>query len=466
MSTPFHIPLSAAQVGTYFVGQYYHVLETRPELVYQFYSDASTMLRIDGSARETATAMLQIHALVMSLSFTGIEIKSAQSLESWSGGVLVMVSGSVQHKDYNLRRKFMQTFFLAPQEKGFFVLNDIFHFVEEEPVHHHQAVFLAQTNLDSKLDAPCTVNKPVSNYLLGGDIQASNFVATNEVKENDAINNYGFSEQQMQQVHDSEHIQEDVVAKESHGSLQPAVNSVQDNVPSSAEEPPEEPQKHTYASILRVAKGQTTPSIASKPSQKNVSLSEWDHTPPTSSQQMTTLTNAFERPETAVVEVPTADDEDEIKSVYVRNLSPTVSSSEIEEEFKNFGRIRPDGVVIRSRRDVGICYAFVEYEDMTGVHNAIKAGSVEVAGRQVYIEERRPNSNIPPRGGRRGRGRSGYQPEAQRGRFGLRSFGRGSGQDGSEKEYNKSKGNGFYRPSTRQDGIFGVSGTKKWSESC
>jgi len=41
---------------------------------------------------------------------------------------------------------------------------------------------------------------------------------------------------------------------------------------------------------------------------------------------------------------------DEIKSVYVRNLTPTVSPSEIEEEFKNFGRIRPDGVVIRSRK--------------------------------------------------------------------------------------------------------------------
>lgn len=96
----------------------------------------------------------------MSLSYTGIEIKTAQSLESWSGGVLVMVSGSVQVKDYNRRRKFMQTFFLAPQEKGFFVLNDIFHYVEEDPVNHHQAVLLAQSNLDSKLNAPSTIHKP------------------------------------------------------------------------------------------------------------------------------------------------------------------------------------------------------------------------------------------------------------------------------------------------------------------
>lgn len=41
----------------------------------------------------------------------------------------------------------------------------------------------------------------------------------------------------------------------------------------------------------------------------------------------------------------------EIKSVYVRNLPPAVSVSEIEEEFKNFGKLKyPEGVVIRSRK--------------------------------------------------------------------------------------------------------------------
>jgi len=108
----------------------------------------------------------------MSLSYTGIEIKTAHSLESWSGGVIVMVSGSVQIKD-NLRRKFMQTFFLAPQEKGFFVLNDIFHFVEDDLIHHHhhQAVLLAQSNLDSKLNVPSTINMP-------GKVRASFYLLT------------------------------------------------------------------------------------------------------------------------------------------------------------------------------------------------------------------------------------------------------------------------------------------------
>ncbi|XP_028185976.1 probable splicing factor, arginine/serine-rich 3 isoform X2 [Glycine soja] len=120
----------------------------------------------------------------------------------------------------------------------------------------------------------------------------------------------------------------------------------------------------------------------------NVTSLDWDHGSLTNSLQ----TTPFERSETDVVEAPTTEDEDEIKSVYVRNLSPTVSVSEIEEEFKNFGRIRLDSVSIRSCKDVGVCYAIVEFEDMTGVRNAVKAGSVEVAGRQVYIEERRPNT--------------------------------------------------------------------------
>lgn len=454
MATPFPIPVTAAQVGTYFVGQYYQVLQQQPDFVYQFYSEASTMIRIDGNTRDTATAMLQIHSLVMSLSYTGIEIKTAHSLESWNGGVLVMVSGSVQIKDFSGKRKFVQTFFLAPQEKGYFVLNDIFHFIDDEPVHHHPAVLLAQSNLESKLNATTTIPDPVSNYLLGGEVQAREFLPPTEVKENGRpVDNYSFTEQRSQQVHDSEHILENDAAEESNGLLQNTMNAVQDHLPPAAEEPVGEPQKHTYASILLAFKGQPTQAVASQPSaNKNMPLtSEWDHASQSTTQQSFLSSNTYERSVAEMAEeVPTMEDEGEIKSVYVRNLPPTVSASEIEDEFKNFGTLSEEGVVVRSRKDVGVCYAFVEFEDMTGVQNAIKAGSVQIAGRQVYIEERRPNSNIPSRGARRGRGR-GIYAEAPRGRFGSRSFGRGTGYDVGDRDYNRPRGNGFYRPGLRQD---------------
>ena len=40
----------------------------------------------------------------------------------------------------------------------------------------------------------------------------------------------------------------------------------------------------------------------------------------------------------------------EIKSVYVRSFPSTVSASEIEEEFKKFGKLKLDAVAIRNRK--------------------------------------------------------------------------------------------------------------------
>ncbi|KAM6565590.1 hypothetical protein CsatA_024718 [Cannabis sativa] len=450
MATSFPIPVTAAQVGTYFVGQYYQVLQQQPEYVHQFYSDASTMRRVDGTTVETASAMLQIHSLIMSLNYTGIEIRTAHALESWNAGVLVMVSGSVQLKDFSSRRKFMQSFFLAPQEKGYFVLNDIFQFIDEEPIHHHHhpTVMLAQANLDSNRTVSTTAPEPVSYDMLGGELHTREFVAP-DINENGPVDNYGFAEQQLQQVVESEPIMEDNSVDHSNGTVQNAVNSLQDQLPSSVEEPVGETHKHTYASILRVAKGQPTPSVASQNSvNKNAPpASEWDQSPPSTAQQPIGSSNTVERSVVETTyEVTSLEDEGEIKSVYVRNLPPTVSPFEIEEEFKNFGKLKqPEGVVIRSRKDVGICYAFVEFEDITGVQNAVQAATVQIAGRQVYIEERRPNS-IPSRLARRGRGRGSYQVDAPRGRYVSRSFGREGNHDGGDRDYNnRPRGNGFYR---------------------
>lgn len=55
------------QVGTYFVGQYYQVLQNQPDFVHQFYSEASTMIRIDGNNRDTASAMLVYFSFSLSL---------------------------------------------------------------------------------------------------------------------------------------------------------------------------------------------------------------------------------------------------------------------------------------------------------------------------------------------------------------------------------------------------------------
>lgn len=452
MATPFHLPVTAAQVGTYFVGHYYQVLQTQPDFVHQFYSDRSTLLRVDGHSRETATSMLQIHALVMSLNYTGIEIKTVHSLESWDRGVLVLVSGSVHIKDFSGRRNFVQTFFLAPQEKGYFVLNDIFHFIEDQPIHHHPVAYMTQNDLVSKLNGSTALRDQVSysasNYMPANDIQARDFVPPTTAEENCPVNNYSYQEQQLQ-APEAESVLEDNYAVQSNGSVKNSVNSPQDHL-APVEEAVGEPQKHTYASILQVAKVQSAPSA--QPVMKSPAHSDMNHVPEPPAQQSVSVSTVERSGAEAVEDASVMEDEAEVKSVYVRNVPSTAIASDIEEEFMKFGKIRQDGVAIRTRKDIDVCYAFVEFEDITGVQNAIKASTAEIAGQQVHIEGRRPNRSNAYRGGRgRGRGRVGNQMDG-RGRFGGRNYGsRGNGQDGNDRDYNRSRGNGYYRQAPRQD---------------
>lgn len=59
------------------------------------------------------------------------EIKSIDAQDSFNLGVQVLVTGYLTGKD-NMMRDFAQTFFLAPQDRGgYFVLNDIFRYVEK-----------------------------------------------------------------------------------------------------------------------------------------------------------------------------------------------------------------------------------------------------------------------------------------------------------------------------------------------
>lgn len=74
-----------------------------------------------------------------------VEIKTADAQASYEKGVIVLVTGCLTGKD-NLRRKFTQTFFLAPQEKGYFVLNDVFRYIEENDLLQTNSVTVHSIN--------------------------------------------------------------------------------------------------------------------------------------------------------------------------------------------------------------------------------------------------------------------------------------------------------------------------------
>lgn len=434
--------VTASQVGSYFVEQYYKLLQQKPGDLFQFYNDLSTMVRVDGESSVNASALYEIDRLVQSLHFSAIEIKTINSIESWRGGIVVVVSGSVRSKFFSGWRKFVQTFFLAPQESGYFVMNDIFHFVSEEANNHFPAP--ANNHLPASLaaghrDVYQPVNSTSQEHLVPEDsLEAKLRENFNTLHLQDEYQgDYYTSEQQQYQQQeeeedgDGEDYEEELPVKQTFNNH---VDYVQESLHQNAveyyqeplhhdtleyvqepiqavEEPAPEPVKFTYASIL----GKSAPPA---PTQAPVVKSA----PPTKEWHQTPEPVASYVPETtSVMRESAVNEEGELLSVYVRNLPTSVTSQEIYQEFKNFGKITQDGVFLKNRLDVGVCFAFVEFEDVSGVHKAIEASPIQLAGRQVYIEERRANSSGASRGGR---GRGGARG---RGSYGGVSNGRGNG---------------------------------------
>ncbi|KAG8389152.1 hypothetical protein BUALT_Bualt02G0199400 [Buddleja alternifolia] len=388
----------------------------------------------------------KIHQIIMSLNFTGIEIKTINALDSWTGGVLVVVTGSVKSRDFIGRRNFVQTFFLAPQEKGYFVLNDMFHFADEEEMHQPSVLVAQEQHVDYQSAISTHLpDPPVSDYPLHEE--SGNYVNSVYIEGDEPIQEYSYQEHEQPELEpeleleaepeplpapepEAEILEEEIPFEESNVLLQSKVTAMQETQPST-EEPVGEPEKLTYASILR-AKGKSSSSFSSPPP------TTWS-TPPAADwhqvSQPSVKQSAPSPPSSRVdaVEELLSLEQGGSKSVYVRNLPSTVTSLDIAQEFKSFGKIKSDGVFLKNRQDTGVCFAFVEFEDVHSVENAIKASPIELAGRKVYIEERRPNS-VASRGGRSGgRGRGGR---------GGRSFGRGSDQNGTDN--NRVRSNGLH----------------------
>ncbi|XP_076901906.1 nuclear transport factor 2-like [Bidens hawaiensis] len=376
------------------------------------------------SRTQTASAIYHIHTLLQSLHFSGIEIETINSSESWSGGIIVVVSGAVKSNCFLGLRKFVQTFFLAPQEKDYFVINDIFHFVSDEVTNHYSPP-LATVHKHDFQPLNSSQNLSVVEDAFGVEKFNSLHILSNG--QGDYFTSQDRQNQQQEEAYDGreDHEEESTVKQPSFDHADHFHESFYQNTVKYDQQPlhqntsvyvqeptqaVEKPVKFTYASILKSNAKSTSSVPTQAPVIKRVPSTTECRQPP----ELETTPH--------VTEDALVNEEGESISVYVRNLPTSITTQEILQEFKNFGKIKQDGVFIKSRKDVGICFAFVEFEDISGVHKAIEASPIQLAGKQAYVEERRANSNSSSSSSRGGKGRGGG-----RGRYGDASNGRGNG---------------------------------------
>ncbi|KDD71877.1 hypothetical protein H632_c4244p0, partial [Helicosporidium sp. ATCC 50920] len=123
---------SLVQIGTKFVTQYYGVRHGMPKHLHRFYAAEQSSLNVSGASgpgsRQQARGQRAIHdALVrQGLAHASTQVLSIDAQRSAGGAVMLLVLGRLWTPGSGCsQRAFAQTFFLAQQEDGYCVLNDV-----------------------------------------------------------------------------------------------------------------------------------------------------------------------------------------------------------------------------------------------------------------------------------------------------------------------------------------------------
>ncbi|KAI3462878.1 hypothetical protein Pfo_019541 [Paulownia fortunei] len=429
MQTASPAPAPSAQVvGNAFVEQYYHILHHSPELVYRFYQDTSVLSRPDPNGlMTTVTTMKSINDKICSLDYKNYkaEIKTADAQDSFKEGVIVLVTGCLTGKD-SLRRKFTQTFFLAPQDKGYYVLNDVFRYVEEiEPDMSDGVAIVVDDTPSSTLTQdpePAQVVDPPKPDHATSHLEESETI---EEKDNDQV---------IDERPASDH-RDIVVDAESH---------LNENHASVAEESKGPVKVYVPASTARVFYAKTEKQSVNPAAEASGSEALAHHAP----------VNA---PESS-----NAQDEVEGYSIYIRNLPLNVTVAELEAEFKKFGPIKQNGVQVRSNKQQGFCFGFVEFQEFSSMQSAIKASPITIGDRQAAVEIKRTTTRVGSGRGRFTSSRGGFRNDNFRGRgnfSGGRTYvrndsfrGRGNFSGGRSREgYQQGRWRGSRRSGPNQN---------------
>lgn len=408
-------------VGNAFVEQYYSILHQEPDQVHRFYHESSVLSRPEEDGSMTmVTTTVEINKKILSLDYTSfrVEILSADAQPSYKDGVMVVVTGCLTGSD-NLKRKFTQSFFLAPQDKGYFVLNDVFRYVDEykavdiesvPPVNVppvNDAEESAPTDAFTPEPEPINVAEdvaPIQTAVVDADINVTQEVS--KPLENGSVS---VTEQAVPVSHvkESSH-------QEHHSTVEKAASNPQEDTP-----------KKSFASIVNELKQNAAPfHVRASPvktvEQPRVSSMPAPEAPAPSSDSPTEKNN---------------ENGGKAYAIFVANLPMNATVEQLERVFKKFGAIKRDGIQVRSNKQQGSCFGFVEFESATSMQSALEASPpVTLDNRRLSIEERRANNDRV----RYSSGRSGYRNDRNDNFRGRGNFvgGRGGGY-GSRNDFEK-----------------------------
>ncbi|KAI1005779.1 hypothetical protein K3495_g2447 [Podosphaera aphanis] len=456
--------LSKDEVGWYFVEQYYTTLSKSPEKLHLFYGKNSQF--VSGFEAEISSVSVGRNAIqerIRELNFQDckVRISNVDSQASYDN-IVIQVIGETSDKSAELK-KFVQTFVLAQQPSGYFVLNDIFRYISEEVEEEAvQSTAEAETKAPSEEDTgalleQAPIEEPAPTSLEAEVIQSKSddLVEPESVKDEPTTNGIpasSISENPVSVAAEEEAPAPAIIEKtveekpeDSQKSQDPSPNSVatqsqpsnKSDIPVPQTGPPKPLSwanraaaavgSHPKPAVPVVGVKTTAPnqSRANHPAPKTSSVSNSPAVPNEKERENSAHSSGWQtagesqrkqnRPQTT-----SAPPEKEGTMGYVRNVFERVDEIELRTVLSSFGNLAYFDI------NRGKNCAFVEYETAQGYQAAVSANPHQVSGEPIFVEPRRAKANTYGGNGYAG-GRGGAN---QRGRGGFANRGRGSGSRG------------------------------------
>ncbi|ERF72222.1 hypothetical protein EPUS_02109 [Endocarpon pusillum Z07020] len=427
------------EIGWYFVEQYYTTLSKQPDRIHLFYSKKSQLVTgVEAEKVLPSVGQKAINEKIKELDIQDCKVRVLNVDSQTSlNNIVVQVIGVMSNKSAP-SKKFVQTFVLTPQTNGYYVLNDIFRYLNDEEDEIIEDEPAQEPTQEPTQVEEASATPPPATDTEQGSVNSEAAIEQvdaklEEVVESDAPQavNGASTGSAMEEPVQQEAAPE--VAEEANVPLPaenppepehtPAVSPPKAATPAPAAEAP--PSKKTWANLVG-SKATAIPAVpvptAVVPSQPKAQKSP---PPPSVQPQQNSTTN---EPGTSSGsqsnEWQTADHgkkqaRPQNKTVsegnvlgYIKNVTQKIEASRLRSVLEKYGEIKY----------FDNC-AFVEFATPAGYNAAVAANPHQIGSEQIYVEERRPrpnafggsNSGFSRGGANVGRGRGGAAPPGRTG---------------------------------------------------
>ncbi|KAK0753203.1 hypothetical protein B0T18DRAFT_315714 [Schizothecium vesticola] len=465
--------LSKEEVGWYFVEQYYKTLNKSPEKLHLFYSKNSQYLvGKDAELTQVSIGRAAIQERISKLDLDNCKVRiSNVDTQACDDKILIQTIGHTANKEGE-PKKFVQTFVLAQQPSGYFVLNDIMRYMpdqdwesEETAPTAEEAAAPADQEAEPAAEPEAAVAVPKKPEPVEPEAVAEEAVqepapepeaaapaaeapaaeAAPEAEEPAA-------EEKAEPTPEPEAAAQEPAAEEAKKVEEPketpAAPVAAPQAPAAAEpeKPRQPPKPMTWASRL-AASGPVRPAVpVSMPKTATSSAAPQPRQPaPAAAPAAAQPTPAAQSTEAAPAQAAAKDQGSEWQTAetrrqnkaqaaaaappkkednmaYIKFVTDKVQEEDLKTFLAGFGEL--EYFDINRQKNC----AFVEFKTKAGYNAALNASPHTINGENISIEPRRPKANAyggsnysNPRGGAAPRGRGGFES----GRTGSLGAGRG-----------------------------------------